>query len=156
VLTAVSSRRAKPTAGQQVPSLPWYKREKATGTLKAALAQGRLTEEEYDARAAQIPTLRLGADLAELTADLPDGLNARLPKARDAWTGLAVITAAAGLLAAMFLLQLDDYLAFATALFTAAILLLAPPITVGLIIDARHQKRTAGLLRLGPDPSTNS
>jgi Domain of unknown function (DUF1707) len=150
VLKAVASRHAKPAAEQQAAQLPWHEREQATGALKAALAQGRLTEEEHDARAAQVPAARLGADLDALTADLPDGLNARLPKARDAWTGLAVIIAAAGVLALMLLSQFDDFLAFAAALLTAAILLLAPPITVGLMIDARHQKRAGGQLRLGP------
>jgi hypothetical protein len=35
---------------------------------------------------------------------------------------------------------------------TDATVLLAPPITVGLMVDARHHKRTARQLRLGPTP----
>jgi len=44
-------------------------------------------------------------------------------------------------------------LAFLTAGASAATVLLAPPITVGLIVDARHQKRSGGQLRLGPASS---
>jgi len=83
---------------------------------------------------------------------LPADLATRLPTARDAWTGVCVSIAAASVLAALLLWQPDDFLAFATALFTAATVLLAPPITAGLMVDARHQKRTGGQLRLEPAP----
>ena len=53
VFMMVVSRRAKPSAGQPLPPLSWYDREQVIRTLKAALAQGRLTEDEHDARAAQ-------------------------------------------------------------------------------------------------------
>jgi hypothetical protein len=46
--------------------------------------------------------------------------------------------------------------AFMTAGLCAATVLLAPPVTVGLIVDARHQKRAGGQLRLGPAPSPGS
>ena len=59
------------------------------------------------------------------------------------------------LLAALLLWNPDDFLAFATAPFTAATVLLAPPITVGLMVDARHHKRTGGQLRLGPTRSAS-
>jgi len=61
--------------------------------------------------------------------------------------------AAASVLAALLLWQPDDFLAFATALFAAATVLLAPPITVGLMVDVRHQKRAGGQLRLGQRPA---
>ena len=152
VFKMVASRRAKPSGGQQLPPLSWQ-HEQVIGTLKAALAQGRLTEDEHDARAAQASSARSRAELDALTADLPADLAARLPTARDAWTGVCVSFAAASVLAALLLWQPDDFLAFATALFAAATVLLAPPVTVGLMVDARHQKRTAGQLRLGPTPS---
>jgi len=66
-----------------------------------------------------------------------------------------VSIAAASVLAALLLWQPDDLLAFVTALFTAATVLLAPPITVGLVVDARHQKRAGRLLRLGPAPGAS-
>ena len=58
VLKVVGSRRVKPSAGQPLAPLSWYERERVICTLKAALAQGRLTEDEHDARAAQAPAAR--------------------------------------------------------------------------------------------------
>jgi hypothetical protein len=146
VFMVVCSRRVKPVGEQPLPPL-WSpplpcEREQVTGTLKAALAQGRLTVEEHDARAAQASAAQSRAELVPLTADLPAGLSARLPKARDAWAGVGVSIAAAGVLAVLVLWAPDNFLAFVTALAAAATVLLAPPITVGLIVDARHQKRS--------------
>jgi Domain of unknown function (DUF1707) len=153
VFKVVASRRVKPSGEQQLAPLSWYERERVICTLRAALAQDRLTEDEHDARAAQAPAARSRAELAALTADLPADLTARLPTARDAWTGVCVSIAAASVLAALVLWAPDNYAAFATALLAAATLILAPPITVGLMIDARHQKRSGGQLRLGQIPS---
>jgi Domain of unknown function (DUF1707) len=156
VFKVVTSRHVKPSGGQhgqQLPPLSWYEREQVIRTLKAAQAQGRLTEDEHDTRAAQAPAARSRAELTALTADLPADLAARLPKARDAWTGACVSFAAASVLTALLLWGPDDFAAFALALFAAATVLLAPPITVGLMVDARYQKRTGGQLRLGPAPN---
>ena len=147
-----ASRRVKPPGGQPLAPLSWYEREPVIGTLRAALAQGRLTEDEHDARTAQVPAARSRGELAALTADLPAGLTARLPTARDARTGICASMAAASVLAALVLWQPDSFPAFALALLAAATVILAPPITVGLMVDARHQKRTGGQLRLGPAP----
>jgi uncharacterized membrane protein len=149
----ISARRVKPSAGQPLPPLSWYEREQVIRALKAALAQGRLTEDEHDARAALAPAARSRDELAALTADLPADLAARLPKASYAWTGVGVIVAAASVAAAIVLWQPDNYPAFALALLAGATLILAPPITVGLIVDARHQKRSGRQLRLIPAPS---
>jgi ferric-dicitrate binding protein FerR (iron transport regulator) len=132
----------KPVSEQQLPPLSWYDREKVINTLKAALAQGRLTKDEHDARAAQASAAQSRAELAPLTADLPADLTARLPTARDAWAGVCGCIAAVGVLAALVLWGPDNFLAFVTALSAAATVLLAPPITVGLVIDARHQRRS--------------
>jgi len=153
VLITIGSRRAKPSGGQQLPPLSWYEREQVTCTLSAALAQGRLTEDERDTRAAQASAARSRAELAALTADLPADLAARRPTARYAWTGVCVSSAAVSVVVAILLWQPDNFPAFALALFAAATVILAPPITVGLIIDARYQKRTGGQLQLGPAPS---
>jgi len=153
VLMMVASRRAKPSGGQPLPPLSWYDREQVIRTLKAALAQGRLTEDEHDARAVQASATRSRAELVALTADLPADLIARLPKASYGLTGVCVVIAAASVAAAIVLWQPDNYPAFALALLTGATLILAPPITVGLMVDARHQKRSGGQLRLGPTPS---
>ena len=76
-------------------------REQANRTLRAALAQGRLTEDEYDERTGQAAASRSRAELAALTADLPVGRTdapIRPPRARDAWIGVGVIIAAVGVL----------------------------------------------------------
>jgi hypothetical protein len=153
VFKVVASRGVEPSGVRQLPPLSWFDREQVIHALGAALAQGRLTEDEHDARAAQASAAQSGAELAPLTADLPADLAARLPRARDAWTGACVSFAAASVLAALLLWGPDNFGAFALALFAAATVLLAPPITVGLLVDARHQKRTGGQLRLGSTPS---
>ena len=128
-------------------------RELVIGALKAAFVQGRLTEAEHDERTAQASASRSRAELAALTADLPDGLTALPPTARDVRIGIGMIIAAAGALAAILLTNPDNILAFLAALGAIATLILVPPITVGLIIDVRHQKRSGGQLPPGSTPS---
>jgi hypothetical protein len=143
VFIMVVSRRVQPSGEHpKLPPLSWYEREQVIGTLREALAQGRLAEDEHDARAAGVPAAGSRAELAALTADLPADLTARLPTARDAWTGFCASIAAASVLAALLVWQPDDILAFLTALVAAATVLLAPPLTVGMMVDARHQKRS--------------
>jgi Domain of unknown function (DUF1707)/Domain of unknown function (DUF4190) len=48
-------------------------REAAVDVLKAGYAEGRLTKDEYDARAGEALAARTLGDLARLTADLPAG-----------------------------------------------------------------------------------
>lgn len=112
-----------------------------TNTLRAALAQGRLTTEEHDERVALAAATRSPAELAALTSDLPAGLTARLPAARDVWIGVGLILAAIGVVAAVVALQPDNALAFLAALGAAATILVAPGITVGVLIDVLHQRR---------------
>jgi len=118
-----------------------FVREQVIRTLKAALAEGRLTEDEHDARVAQASASRSPAEVAALTADLPAGLTAQ-PAARDVWIGVGVIMAAVSVLAAIVLLKPDNSLAFLAALGAAATILLAPGITVGLMVDVLHQRRS--------------
>jgi Domain of unknown function (DUF1707) len=63
-------------------------RELVVGALKAAYVQGRLTEDELGARAAQVFRSRTYAELAtvtaEVTADIPAELTRARP-ARDPW-----------------------------------------------------------------------
>jgi hypothetical protein len=137
-------------AGGRLLPVTYADRERVIRTLKAALAQGRLTEAEHDERTAQASASRSRAELAALTADLPDGLTALPPTARDAWIGIGMIIAAAGVLAAIVLTNPDNMLAFMAALGAIAILIVVPVMTVGLIIDVRHQKRSGGQLPPGP------
>jgi hypothetical protein len=48
-------------------------REQAAGALKVAFVEGRLTEDEFDARLGQVYASRTYAELAEVTADIPAG-----------------------------------------------------------------------------------
>ena len=149
-MTAV--RHAKPPGEQPLP-LPRYQ---VIEYLQAAKEQGRLTEDELEARTAQVraaPSAWSRADQDALIADLPADMTARRPSVLEAWLGAGASAAAAGSLAALVLVGFDNSLAFMTAGLCAATVLLAPPVTVGLIVDARHQKRAGGQLRLGPAPS---
>ena len=119
-------------------------REQVNRSLVAAWEQGRLTEDERDTRAAQVSASRCHADLAALVADLPAGLATRPPTTRDVRTGVCVIIAAAGVLAAVLLSNPDNRLAFMAFLLAAATLIVAPVMTVGLIFDVRHHTRSGG------------
>ena len=63
-------------------------RERVIGTLKAAYVEGRLTEDELDARVGQVYASRTYAELAkvtaEVTADIPAD-PARTRSTRDPW-----------------------------------------------------------------------
>ena len=59
-------------------------RERVIGTLKAAFVEGRLTEDELDARVGQVYASRTYAELAAVTADIPAEL-AGARSARDPW-----------------------------------------------------------------------
>ena len=59
-------------------------REQVIGTLKAAYVQGRLTEDELDARVDRVYASRTYAELAEVTADIPAELTKTRPP-RDPW-----------------------------------------------------------------------
>jgi hypothetical protein len=126
--------------------LPVY-RHRVTSTLKAALVQGRLTEDECDERLGQASASRSRAELAALIADLPVGrMDAppRPPTGKDVRTGVGVIIAAAGVVAAVLLWHPDNGGAFLAFIVAAATLLVAPIVTVGMMVDVRRQKRSGG------------
>jgi uncharacterized membrane protein len=134
--------------------LPVY-RHQVTSTLKAALAQGRLTEDEYDERVSQASASRSRGELAALITDLPVGrMNAlaRPPTARDVRTGVGAIITAAGAVAAILLWHPDNGLAFLALIIAAVTLLVAPILTVGVMVDVRRQKQSGG--PLPPWPTT--
>jgi DUF1707 SHOCT-like domain len=130
-----------------------FDREQVIRTLGVALAQGRLTEDEHDARAAQASAVPSRAELAALTADLPAGLLAQPPTAIHVRTGVGLTIAAVIVVAVILLWQPDNALAFLMFCLAAVTVLVAPVITVGLIVDVRHQKRSGGQLPPGPTPS---
>jgi hypothetical protein len=124
-------------------------------TLKAAFGQGRLTEDEYDARVGKANAAQTHADLAVLIADIPAGsVTARPPTANHARIGLYVIIAAATVLGLLMWWQLDNALAFMTGCLAAATLIVGTPITVGLMVDSRHQRRVGAQLPPLPPRST--
>jgi uncharacterized protein DUF1707 len=125
-----------------------FDREQVIRTLGVALAQGRLTEDEHDARAAQASASQSRAELAALTADLPAGLLAQLPTPAYVRLGVCLTIAAAIVVAAVLLWQPDNALAFMAFVVSALTVLVAPVITVGLILDVRHQKRSGGQIGL--------
>jgi hypothetical protein len=59
-------------------------REQVIGALKVAFVEGRLTEDEFDARLGQVHASRTYAELADVTADIPTGLTGIRPT-RDPW-----------------------------------------------------------------------
>jgi hypothetical protein len=59
-------------------------RERVIATLKAAFVEGRLTEDELDARVGQVYASRTYAELAKVTADIPAD-PARARSTRDPW-----------------------------------------------------------------------
>jgi hypothetical protein len=86
-------------------------REQVIGALKAAFVQGRLTEDELDARAGRVYASRTYAELAEVTAevtaDLPAEPTAARPS-RDPWraTKIAWLVVYATIVPAIFALVL--------------------------------------------------
>ena len=138
--------------GKPLP-VTYADRERVIRTLKAALTQGRLTDDEHDERTARASVSRSRAELTELTADLPVGITAVPPSVRDVRIAVGVIVAALGVLAAVALTTIDNKLAFMAAVGAVATLIVVPVITVGLIIDVRHQKRSGEQLPPGPSSS---
>ena len=64
-------------------------REQVIRTLKGAFVEGRLTEDELDARVDQVYASRTYAELAEVTADIPVELTGAQPT-RDPWRATKV------------------------------------------------------------------
>lgn len=64
-------------------------REQVIGILKAAFVEGRLTEDELDARADQVYASRTYGELAKVTADIPVKLTRAQPP-RDPWRATKV------------------------------------------------------------------
>jgi hypothetical protein len=135
--------------------VPVY-RQQVTSTLRAALTQGRLTEDEYDERVRQASMSRSRAELVALLADLPVGrMNApaKPPTGKDVWTGVGVTIAAAGVAAALLLWQPGGGGAFLLFIVAAVIVLVVPIVTVGMMVDVRRQKQSGGQPSPGLTPT---
>ena len=137
-------------------------RERVIETLKVAFVQERLTMEELDARIGGALGARSGAELAVLTADLPGGLAAAPPPAREARLskevrdGLRVI-GALYLIAAIFwlsaLLAGENAVGAAvsfTAVMTTMVALFSSLHGAAVLVGARRRARSRRELRSRP------
>jgi len=130
-------------------------REQVIDVVKAAFVQGRLTEDELDARLALALASRTYAELAAVTADLPVGLieaqlpsrpaRARAPASPAIRSGL-LISAATTLAVAAWLLA---WLTGSAELFTLAISITVASfgsflVAGSVMLESRHDRRSAG------------
>lgn len=134
-------------------------REQVIGTLKVAFVQGRLTKDELDLRVGQAFTARTYAELAVVTADIPESAAAQPPRklagARgwppmnsSAKTAVAVITAATMVTVALWLIA---WFAGNGALLAGAILATGIDLVIlcaagATLFETRHEKRSGGAL----------
>ena len=127
-------------------------REQVIGTLKTAFVQGRLTQDEFDARVGQVYTSRTYAELAEVTTDIPTGLAGTKPP-RDPWraTKLAWRAVYSIILPAIVTLIVlpggrgnpSEGTVITTAVVTYLLFWLCGLL---VMVGSRHQKRSAGQL----------
>lgn len=151
-------------------------REQVVDALKAAFVQGRLTQDELDARVGQALAARTYAELAALTTDLPAGpdrapapapgpspAHAR-PRNRSANRAVKVGAGAIGtiiLVICGIVLALGQPVAAAvlamifTLLTAAAAAVVAGLIAVTVKAESRRQNRSRGQLPPGADGKTD-
>ncbi len=121
-----------------------FDRVQVVNALRSAFVQGRLTEDECDARVEQASAARNHAELAALLADIPAGsATVRPPTATDARLGVGAVVTAAIVLGLLLWWRPGNGLAVIAALLAAVTLIAGTPVTVGLMIDARHQRRSS-------------
>jgi hypothetical protein len=137
-------------------------REQVIDLLKAALVQGRLTKDEFDARIGQALAARTYADLAAL---IPAGLigvqspqkaarkQARPPVNSGVKSSVCAIALAAALWLAAFLT--DNVAVFMVAIVVTVSVFLASPAADVLLLGSRHKKHSSGQLPPPPAPTPN-
>ena len=139
-------------------------RERVIGTLKAAYVEGRLTEDELDARVGQVYASRTYAELAkvtaEVTADIPAD-PARARSTRDPWRATKIawrIEYAIFLpgIVAVLLLPGGPHTSVTTVVvMTTVVYLLFWVLGVSLMISSRPPKRSGGQLPPRSAPGTD-
>jgi Domain of unknown function (DUF1707) len=130
-------------------------RERVIGTLKAAYVEGRLTEDELDARVGQVYASRTYAELAKVTAavtaDIP-AAPARTGSTRDPWRATKIawrIEYAIFLpgIVAVLLIPGGPHTSVTTVVtMITAVYLLFWILGVSLMISSRPPKRAGGQL----------
>jgi hypothetical protein len=124
-------------------------REQVIGALKAAFVEGRLTEDEFDARLSQVYASRTYAELAEVTADIPTGLTGIQPP-RDPWraTKLAWRTVYAIILPGIvWVILIPGHTTAGVVITTAVVTYLFFWLCgVSVMIYSRQEKRSRGEL----------
>jgi Domain of unknown function (DUF1707) len=124
-------------------------REQVIGVLKAAFVQGRLTEDELDARAGQVYASRTYDELAEVTADIPaEPTRAQSP--RDPWRATKIAcrivyaTIAPGVVALILLPSGPRTTREDIVILTAVIYVVFWVLGGCVMVGSRHSKRTGG------------
>ena len=138
-------------------------RERVISTLKAAYVEGRLTEDELDARVGQVYASRTYAELAkvtaEVTADIPAD-PARTRSTRDPWRATKIawrIEYAIFLpgIVAVLLIPGGPHTSVATLVtMTTVVYVLFWILGVSLMISSRPPKRSGGQLPPRSAPGT--
>ena len=138
-------------------------RERVISTLKAAYVEGRLTEDELDARVGQVYASRTYAELAkvtaEVTADIPVD-PARARSVRDPWRATKIawrIEYAIFLpgIVAVLLIPGGPHTSVATLVtMTTVVYVLFWILGVSLMISSRPPKRSGGQLPPRSAPGT--
>jgi len=138
-------------------------RERVISTLKAAYVEGRLTEDELDARVGQVYASRTYAELAkvtaEVTADIPAD-PARARSTRDPWRATKIawrIEYAIFLpgIVAVLLIPGGPHTSVATLVtMTTVVYVLFWILGVSLMISSRPPKRSGGQLPPRSAPGT--
>jgi len=129
-------------------------REQVVSTLQAAFVQGRLAKDEFDARVGQALAARTRAELAVITADIPDGVRPAerpYPPALGVRSGVCVTTSAAVLAAVLWAAawSAGSAAAGAAALALTGVVILTVFATGYQVRESRHHHRPAGPLPPG-------
>ena len=152
VMVGPGDEMAAGTAGRGHLRASHADREQVIGALKTAFVEGRLTEDEFDARVDQVYESRTYAELAEVTTDIPIRSTGTKPP-RDPWraTKLGWRAVYAIILPGIVTLIVlpgghgnpATGVVITTALVTYLLFWLCGAV---LMVGSRHQKRSAGQL----------
>jgi len=138
-------------------------RERVIGTLKAAYVEGRLTEDELDARVGQVYASRTYAELAKVTAavtaDIP-AAPARPGSTRDPWRATKIAWRIEyaiflpGIVAVLLIPGGPRTSVTTVVVMTVVVYALFWILGVSLMISSRPPKRSSGQLppRSAPGP----